>query len=91
MEKDWWETEYGRLVIDFNTITISGPIHHLQGFTKTIPLEGYSEDGFIYIKDSDAWQAGVAFIQWTAGDRVTELLTLTGGGLTNEVFKKVEE
>ena len=79
-----WEThdsdEYysGTLVINFNSITISGYAPNLEyekrpngknqrpfiDFTKSIPLEGYSEEGKIFIKDRGILQEGIHYTYW---------------------------
>jgi hypothetical protein len=95
-----WEcTNHGgycghRLVIDLDTITISGSIDHFSGFTKTLPLEGYSKDGFLYINDRGVLQNGIAYRYWTTGAPVTRMLTLPAGGWwapSDETFKRISD
>ena len=79
-----WETngisDYsGTLVIDNNTITISGYIPNtlyeltngtghrpFRDFTKNTPLEGYTEEGKIFIKDAGILQEGIPYTYWDA-------------------------
>jgi hypothetical protein len=53
--------EKGRIVLTYNTITISGPIAHLQGFTRNTALKAYTEDGKRYINDRGAWQSPITY------------------------------
>jgi len=78
-----WETndtgDYysGTLVIDYNTITISGYTPNqgyewangtghrpFKDFTKNAPLEGYTEEGKIFIKDIGIIQEGIPYTYW---------------------------
>jgi len=67
----------GTLVITYDKITITGysedqtPIpteggndmeRPFRGFTKNVPLEGYSEEGKIFIKDKGIIQEGLPYI-----------------------------
>jgi hypothetical protein len=45
------KTQKGTLGFTYNSVKISGPITHLQGFTRDTALEAYTEDGSLYIKD----------------------------------------
>jgi hypothetical protein len=54
VEEDFWTRTKGRLVLDYDTVTIPGPVAHLQGFTREIALDAYTEDGetgLLHIKD----------------------------------------
>jgi hypothetical protein len=105
---DFWpegqttNTVTGRLVIEFDTITITGPVKALRGFTHTVSLSGYSEEsvsghddngyweeGLIHIKDKGAWQGGIAYKLWTAGDRTTKMLTLLDGASNETTLKRI--
>jgi len=77
-----WETneisEYsGTLVINSNTITISGYASNslyeftygtghrpFKDFTKNTPLEGYTEESKIFIKDVGIIQEGLPYTYW---------------------------
>jgi hypothetical protein len=83
-----WQTRKGTLVITSTSVTISGPVQHLEGYTKDIALEARAEEGLLYIKDRGSWQSGVPFTAWTAADS-TRMLTLTGGGAADETLKRV--
>jgi len=94
MESFWPEgqtitTAKGRLVIDLTSVTISGPVAHLQGFTRDTTLEAYTEDGKLYIKDKNAWQSPIAYIRWEAGGSYPreKLLTFQGNGVADETLK----
>jgi len=72
-------SEYsGTLVISYNTITISGYTPNqgyewtngterrpFKDFTKNAPLEGYSEDGKIFIKDAGVIQEGIPYTPYS--------------------------
>jgi hypothetical protein len=84
----------GQLVLDYDTITISGSVAHLQGFTRNITLEAYTQDakdsetGQLYIKDRGVWQSPVSYRQWeSGGSPKVKMLTLVGGGVSDETFK----
>jgi hypothetical protein len=105
---DFWpegqtaNTATGWLMIDFDTITITGPVKALGNFTHTVPLSGYSEksssgkdsngyweEGLIHIKDKGTWQGGIAYKLWTAGDHTTRMLTLIEGSLNETTLKRL--
>ncbi|MDR0689299.1 MAG: hypothetical protein LBG08_03400 [Spirochaetaceae bacterium] len=106
---DFWpegqtaNTATGRLTIDFDTITITGPVKALGNFTHTVPLSGYSEksssgydsnggyweEGLIHINDKGTWQGGIAYKLWTAGDRTTRMLTLIEGSPNETTLKRL--
>jgi hypothetical protein len=90
-----WTGEKSLLVLDHDTITITGSVAHLRGFTRGIALEAYTKDGepgLLYIKDRGILQSPVAYRRWQSGSTPKlEMLTLTGGGAADETFKKVEE
>jgi hypothetical protein len=79
----------GKLVIKSNSVTITGPVSHLQGFTRDIALEAYAEDGLLYIKDAGEWKSPVAYRRWQSADRVETLITLTGGSVDDETLKRI--
>ena len=67
----------GKLVISSNTITISGyipnPVYErtngtghrpFRDFTMNAPLEGYTEEGKIFIKDVGIIQKGLSYTYW---------------------------
>ncbi|MDR2052205.1 MAG: hypothetical protein LBP80_02230 [Treponema sp.] len=101
-EEDWLndytlERGYGRLVLDDDTITITGPVAHLKGFTRGIALEAYTEEaedgkiGLLYIKDRGILQSPVSYRRWQSSGKPNkiDMLTLTGGGVADETLKKV--
>jgi hypothetical protein len=84
--------EKGKLVLGIDTITISDPVAHLQGFTRGVALEAYTEDSKLFIKDRNEWQNPVSYIRWqSGGSPKDELITLTGGGVADETFKRIGE
>jgi hypothetical protein len=71
------EADRGRLVIGYDSITISGSVRRPLngGYTKNIPLKGYSEEssssrdekrGTIYIRDKGTLK-NVPYILWSDG------------------------
>jgi hypothetical protein len=85
-------------VLDYDTITITGPVAHLKDFTRGIALEAYTEDsetsetGLLYIYDRGVLQSPVSYRRWqSGGSPKIEMLTLTGGGIDDETLKKVAE
>ncbi|MDR2094859.1 MAG: hypothetical protein LBP76_04995 [Treponema sp.] len=97
-ESQWWKKEKGTLVLDYDTITITGPVAHLRGFTRDIPLEAYTEEGedgepgLLYIRDRGVLQSPVGYRYWLSGGYPkVKMLTLTGGGAVDETFKRIEE
>jgi hypothetical protein len=86
-------TEKGKLVLRYETIIITGPVAHLQGFTRNTALEAYTEDNNLYIKDRGVWQSPISFIFWESGDLYlpTKMITLQGGGSTDETFKLISD
>jgi hypothetical protein len=69
----------GKLVISSNTITISGYAPNelyeiingpsrrpFKDFTKNAPLEGYTEEGKIFIKDAGVIQEGLPYEWYTS-------------------------
>jgi hypothetical protein len=101
-EESWpedqpWKKEKGLLVLDYDTITITGPVAHLRDFTRGIALEAYTEDveknetGLLYIKDRGILQSSVSYRRWQSGGYPkVKMLTLTGGGVADETFKRIE-
>ncbi|GHV40341.1 hypothetical protein AGMMS49546_14060 [Spirochaetia bacterium] len=75
-----WETK-GRLVIGYNSITISGSIRpfnidYSSGYTKDIALKGYSEEsssavdekrGILFIRDKGTLKS-VPYVRWRAAN-----------------------
>jgi hypothetical protein len=92
-----WEKEKGFLALDYGAVTITGPVAHLRGFTRDIALEAYTEDadggsGLLYIKDRGILQSPVSYRRWqSAGYPKEEMLTLTGGGLADETFRRINK
>jgi hypothetical protein len=84
-----WQLLKGKLVIKYNSVTISGPVSHLQGFTRDIALEAYAEDGLLYIKDTGEWKSPVAYTRWQSAGLVDTMITLKGGALTDETLKRI--
>jgi hypothetical protein len=95
------QREKGLLVLDYDTITITGPVAHLRDFTRGIALEAYTEDtedledsktGLLYIKDRGELQNSISYRRWQSGGTPKdEMLTLTGGGIAYETFKKIKD
>jgi len=67
----------GTLVMDYNTITIGGYASNqgyewahgtgqrpFKDFTKNAPLEAYTEEGKIFIKDAGIVQEGLPYTYW---------------------------
>jgi hypothetical protein len=101
-EAEWWHapgsggsnyfTEVkGTLIITYNSVTISGPLHHLENFTRDIAIEAYAEDGLLYIKDKGVWQNPIAYRRWRSADYKDVLITLLDGGITDETLKRIDE
>jgi hypothetical protein len=95
-EADWWyvpgsESLFvkGTLVIKSNSVTITGPVRHLQGFTRDIGLEAYAEDGLLYIKDAGEWKSPVVYRRWQSADYKDTLITITGGSVDDETLKRI--
>jgi hypothetical protein len=84
-----WQSLKGTLVIKYNSVTISGPVSHLQGYTQDIALEAYTEDGLLYIKDTGEWKSPIPYSRWQSADRVDTLITLKGGSVTDETLKRI--
>jgi hypothetical protein len=80
----------GKLIITYNSVTISGPLQHLENFTRDIAIESYAEDGQLYIKDKGAWQSPIAYTRWQSADRKDVLITLSGGGIDDETLKRID-
>jgi hypothetical protein len=89
-----WQSEKGKLVISYSynsSVTISGPVNHLEGFTRNIALEAYTEDdGLLYIKDTGEWKSPVTYTLWPSADGKDMLITLKGGGIADETLKRIE-
>ncbi|GHV36163.1 hypothetical protein AGMMS49546_00960 [Spirochaetia bacterium] len=99
----FWETEEdrGRLVIGYNSITISGSLRpfdmdYLSGYTKDIALKGYSEEsssisdekrGAIYIRDKGALKS-VPYVRWRAAG---EYMLTMGTAPNDETFRRLYE
>jgi hypothetical protein len=92
-----WETHdpidpyyRGTLVIDLNTIKITGyepkpyyfddPQRPFKNIIKNVSCEGYSEDGKIYINDL-GWKEGIAYDVGTYPDNVKILRFNFGTGV----------
>ncbi|GHV35168.1 hypothetical protein AGMMS4952_27530 [Spirochaetia bacterium] len=95
-----WETEEdrGRLVIGYDSITISGSVkpfdmNYNSEYTKNIALKGYSEEssssydekrGTIYIRDSGTLKS-VPYLYWRASN---EYMLTVGTAPNEEKFRK---
>jgi hypothetical protein len=79
----------GTLVFTYNSVKISGPIAHLQGFTRDTALEAYTEDNNLYIKDKGVWQSPIQYTRWHSGGSYPydKMLTLKGG-VPDETLKR---
>ncbi|GHV84579.1 hypothetical protein AGMMS50230_01870 [Spirochaetia bacterium] len=83
-------SERGKLIIGFDTVKITGPVEHLQGYTRGIALEAYTEDGKLYIKDYGVWQSPILYVRAESGGYPTEkLLYLKGGGVPDKTLKRI--
>jgi len=95
----------GTLVISSNTITISGYARDdlyefingtshrpFKDFTKNLPLEGYSEEGKIFIKDAGIIQEGLPYIYWEVYSqtdyKMIQLLRFDFGGRPETLRKQ---
>jgi hypothetical protein len=84
-----WQDRSGTLVITMNSITISGDVRPLSGFTKDLALKGYSKEtssnrdqilGNLFVQDRGTWQAGVPFNLWETAENEKILTIGTGSG-----------
>jgi hypothetical protein len=104
MEEAYWPEDYypwkkkGKIVLDYDTITITGPVAHLEDFTRGIALEAYTEStedrktGLLYIKDRGLWQSPISYRRWQSGGSLKiEMLTLTDGILAEETLQQIPE
>jgi hypothetical protein len=96
----FWETEAdrGRLVIAYDSITISGSVRpfdmdYPSEYTKNIALKGYSEEsssiddekrGAIFIRDKGALKS-VPYARWRAS---SEYLLTVGTAPNDETFRR---
>jgi len=95
----------GKLVIGNNAITISGYVPNtsyeptngtshrpFRDFTKDTPLEGYSEEGKIFIKDAGIIQEGIPYTYWddypSPDYKQVQFLRLNFGGRVETLRKK---
>jgi len=91
----------GTLVITYGTITITGYLESqtpllgddderpFKGFIKGIPLEGYSENGKIFIKNvSGNWQNGIPYDYSTANYGLYKFLGFSFAG-REELLQKI--
>jgi len=96
-------SEYsGTLVINFNSITISGYASNpeyekwpnrtnhrpFKDFIKDVPLEGYSEEGKIFIKDAGVIQEGLPYTYWDEDYKQIEFLRFDFGGRKETLRKQ---
>jgi hypothetical protein len=93
-----WKKEKGTFILDYNSITITGPVAHLKGFTRGIALEAYTEDikdsetDLLYIKDRGLLQSPVSYRRWqSGGSPKQEMLTLTGGDVADETLQQIKK
>jgi hypothetical protein len=84
-----WQTRTGTLVITSASVTITGPVQHLEGYTQGIALEARAEEGLLYIKDTGEWKSPVAYRCWQSADYKDTLVTFTGGGVADETLKRI--
>jgi hypothetical protein len=88
-------------VIDYNTIKISGYASNssyewinetdrrpFKDFIKDIPLEGYSEEGKIFIKNAGVIQEGLAYTYWTEDYNQIEFLQFDFNGRKENLRKQ---
>jgi hypothetical protein len=84
----------GYLEIGYNYVIISGYVNHLFYFTHNIPLEAYTEDGYLYIKDIGEWQEPVAYVRWRSAYvpeyGYIQMLTLKSDDLLEDTFELIE-
>jgi len=93
----------GTLVIDYNTIIISGyvrdELHELingedrrpfKDFTKNVALEGYSEEEKIFIKDIGVIQEGIPYTYWYTqpDNKQIDFLSFNFGGRVETLRKQ---
>ena len=90
----------GELVIDIDRITIKGfsegqtpsgeddNKRPFKGFTKGAALNGYSEDGKIFIEDVGLLQEGIAYVFYTAGSFPEEKFLRFNFGGRMEIMQK---
>ena len=77
----------GKLIMAYKTITITGPITSLQGYTRGIVLEAYTDNNMLYIKDKGVWQSPIAYNYWTAANPNIKLLTFG----SSETLRRIGE
>jgi hypothetical protein len=93
----------GTLRIEFDRITISGfaegqtPQRNddsrrpFKSFTKNVSLNGYSEDGKIFIEDGGSTQDGIPYTYYTAGAYPQkQFLHVNFGGRQETMQKKAD-
>jgi hypothetical protein len=91
----------GTLVISNSAITISGyPANNnyeringtghrpFKDFTKNAPLEGYTEEGRIFIKDRGIIQEGLPYDVWDADNKRIYFLSFNFGGRVETLRKQ---
>ena len=82
--------EKGKIILDYNSITIIGPLAQMQGYTRGIALEAYTdrEENLLYIKDRGVWQSPIGFTKWQSSGEYpyNEMLTFTGEGVADETL-----
>ena len=98
-------TYNGTLVIKYDSITITGygetqtPAlggndieRPFRNFTKNIALEGYTEEGKIFIKDAGTLSEGIPYTYWTDNPpptfKTVEFLRFTFGGRQETLQKQ---
>ena len=90
----------GILVIDFDSITITGfnegqtpsgtddNRRPFRDFTKGTALKGYSEEGKFFLEDRGLPQEGIPYTLYTAGNYPQETFILFTFGNRAEIMKK---
>ena len=88
----------GTLIIEMNRITINGypesqgvsSQRPFRNFIKGVALQGYSNEGKIFIQDAGVWKEGIPYTYWTesSGFSKTELLRFEFGGRKETLEKQ---
>ena len=90
----------GKLVIDLGKITITGFSENqtpsgqsdnrrpFKGYTKNVALNGFSEDGKLFIEDRGLLQEGIPYTYYTTGSYPEEKFLLFNFGMREERMQK---